>query len=151
MSSKTSSQTYRNALEPLIEQEVQRQVRTLPPQVLQGVVLDDIIAYALNCLPPLYATTQEGWQWQQARAKQELQSQITSAVQQGLMVVHQSPQRNDGRLLGSDKGLFEAQEALVQLSSLLNRPRLSWPELVSIVQRMSAIAEQNAQLSTSEL
>ncbi len=48
----------------------------------------DIAAYALNRLPPLYATTEEGASYQRERAKKELQEpivkQVESAIAQNL-------------------------------------------------------------------
>jgi hypothetical protein len=40
----------------------------------------DIAAYALNRLPPLYATTEEGANYQRQRAKEELQNLIQQQV-----------------------------------------------------------------------
>ena len=42
--------------------------------------LGDIAAYALNRLPPLYATTEEGAEYQRGRAKEELNALISQQV-----------------------------------------------------------------------
>lgn len=49
-------------------------------------VLDmgDIAAYALNRLPPLYATTEEGANYQRQRAREELQELIVQQVEQAV-------------------------------------------------------------------
>ncbi len=44
----------------------------------------DIAAYALNRLPPLYATTEEGASYQRERAKKELQDLITRQVESAI-------------------------------------------------------------------
>ncbi len=44
----------------------------------------DIAAYALNRLPPLYATTEEGASYQRDRAKKELQDLITKQVESAI-------------------------------------------------------------------
>jgi murein L,D-transpeptidase YcbB/YkuD len=44
----------------------------------------DITAYALNRLPPLYATTEEGADYQRQRAKEELQEVIADMVREGI-------------------------------------------------------------------
>jgi hypothetical protein len=44
----------------------------------------DIAAYALNRLPPLYATTEEGANYQRDRAKQELQNLIREQVEEAI-------------------------------------------------------------------
>lgn len=44
----------------------------------------DIAAYALNRLPPLYATTEEGANYQRNRAKEDLQDLISQQVQEAI-------------------------------------------------------------------
>ncbi len=55
---------YRNALEPLVIQEVNRQVERLPAKLLKCVGIEKIkaqaIAYALNRLPAMYDTRERG-------------------------------------------------------------------------------------------
>ena len=82
---------YRNALEPLVTEEVERQLQNLPPKLLKYINPVLVTAYALNRLPALYATSVEGWQRQQQRAIKELQSKITSSVRQGLAAVQRDP------------------------------------------------------------
>ncbi len=132
------SKTYRNAMEPLVVQEVQRQMQQISPSVAQMVNADDVIAYALNSLPSLYATTEAGWQWQQTRAQKELAPQIANAVCQGMMVVHQAPDRHDNRLCSPDSNLFDAQRALTELSTFLGYSNLNWTNLVPAVKHALA-------------
>ena len=81
-------------------------------------VLDvgDIAAYALNRLPPLYATTEEGAKYQRQRAKEELQDLITQQVSAALA-------RNlDRPDFGSERqaiGKSSGGDVLKQVSSLL--------------------------------
>ncbi len=69
-----------NVMEELVLTEAIAQVAEI--QVTSDLSLDvgDIAAYALNRLPPLYATTEEGANYQRQRAKEELQSLIASQV-----------------------------------------------------------------------
>jgi Late competence development protein ComFB len=82
---------YRNVLETLVAQETSRQLMNLPPKLVKYINPAQVIAYALNRLPPLYATSFEGWQRQQKRATEELGNQITTAVRQGLAAVQRDP------------------------------------------------------------
>ncbi|MFB2981443.1 late competence development ComFB family protein [Microseira sp. BLCC-F43] len=82
---------YRNAIEPLVAQEVERQLQKLSPQLVSYINPAQIIAYALNRLPTLYATSEEGWKKQQEKANTELAKEITNAVKWGLNVVLQDP------------------------------------------------------------
>ena len=132
------SQTYRNVMEPLVAREAAKQIQQLPTTVKSQLHVDDVIAYALNVLPSLYATTEAGWQWQQSRAQQEFGSQITAAVRQGMMVVHQAPDRSPDRLCVDDSGLFDAQQALSEVASFLGYPKLTWPKLLPAIQHAIA-------------
>ena len=44
----------------------------------------DIAAYALNRLPPLYATTEEGANFQRSKAKEELDELISKQVEEAI-------------------------------------------------------------------
>ncbi len=85
---------YRNALEPLVLEESQRQLQKLPAKMLGSLkpaqVLAQVVAYALNRLPALYATSDRGWQFQQQQA-QKLRPQIVMAVRQGFAAVQRDP------------------------------------------------------------
>ncbi len=83
----------RNAIEPLVEEEVERQLQHLPPQMVKYIDPVQVLAYALNRLPALYATSEEGWHRQQLRAKQHLSNQIFTAVRQGFAAVQKDPLR----------------------------------------------------------
>lgn len=84
---------YRNAVEPLVVEEVQRQLLELPPQLAPYINPAQVIAYALNQLPPLYATSERGWKLQQQRVQKELHSQLMMAVHQGIAAVQRDPLR----------------------------------------------------------
>ena len=94
---------YRNTLEPAVAREVHRQLQTLPPRLVSYINPAQVIAYALNRLPPLYATSEKGWELQQQRIHTELQAQIVIEVRRGIAAVQRDPfrpatpfrQRND--------------------------------------------------------
>lgn len=76
--------TYLNAMEPLAIAEIQRQMKFMPREVVETINITEAIAYTLNRLPPLYSTTQEGYYWQQQRAKETLMDLITKAASWGI-------------------------------------------------------------------
>ncbi len=82
---------YCNVLEPLVTAEVMRQLAELPPNLVKYIKPEEAIAYALNRLPPLYATSQEGWKRQQEKAQTDLAENIFLAVRQGLAAVQRDP------------------------------------------------------------
>jgi hypothetical protein len=79
--------------------------------------LGDIAAYALNRLPPLYATTEEGASHQRERAKEELQEiirqQVSEAIARNLDRPDFFPER---QVLGKSS---PRDELLSQVSTLL--------------------------------
>lgn len=78
--------------------------------------LGDIAAYALNRLPPLYATTEEGADYQRARVKDELQSLISQKVNEAIARSLDRPEFFPERqVLGKNTG----DEILGQVSALL--------------------------------
>ncbi|HAG84178.1 MAG TPA: hypothetical protein DCL61_24235 [Cyanobacteria bacterium UBA12227] len=84
---------YRNAMEPLAAQEIERQMQSLPEDIIKSINKGEAIAYALNRLPPLYATTQEGWHWQHQRAKETLQPLISKAASWAIRAVQRKPSK----------------------------------------------------------
>ncbi|MCA1993633.1 MAG: late competence development ComFB family protein [Coleofasciculus sp. S288] len=65
---------YFNVMEPLVVQEVQRQLQHLPSQLVKYLNPAEVTAYALNRLPVLYATSVEGRTRQQRRAKNQIET-----------------------------------------------------------------------------
>jgi Late competence development protein ComFB len=78
--------------------------------------LGDIAAYALNRLPPLYATTEEGAEYQRGRAKEDLHvlivQQVNDAIARNIDRPEFFPER---QALGKNAG----DEVLSQVSVLL--------------------------------
>ncbi|ACK64432.1 conserved hypothetical protein [Rippkaea orientalis PCC 8801] len=57
---------------------------TVTEKKLDSPDVGDIAAYALNRLPPLYATTEEGAQYQRQHAQEELKTLICEQVEEGI-------------------------------------------------------------------
>jgi hypothetical protein len=126
------AQTYLNVMELLVVEEVTKQLKHLPPKVANYINQSESIAYALNRLPSLYATSQKGLQQQQDRARKELHTQIVTAVRQALAAVQRDPLRTVAPLkLDEDR---DAQEALRGLKELLGVKDLAWNNLVDVVE-----------------
>jgi hypothetical protein len=75
-----------NVMEELVLTEAIGQVAVVEVKGDSEIRLDvgDIAAYALNRLPPLYATSEEGANYQRQRAKGELMQIIRQQVQEGI-------------------------------------------------------------------
>lgn len=105
-----------NVMEELVLTEAIARVAEI--EATSDITLDlgDIAAYALNRLPPLYATTEEGADYQRGRAKDELQTliaqQVSEAIGRSLDHPDFFPERQAIGKAGGD-------EVLSQVSSLL--------------------------------
>jgi hypothetical protein len=73
-----------NVMEELVITETIAQITAI--EVNSDLQLDvgDIAAYALNRLPPLYATTEEGASYQRERAQTELKDSIVNQVKSAI-------------------------------------------------------------------
>ena len=132
----TSSRTHKNVMELLVTQEVERQRSQLPENLAKYIDPVEVATYALNRLPPLYACSQQGWQYQQLQAQKKFQSQISTAVRQALAAVQRDPIKRSTPLKPSEETeLQEAQAALQALQDLLQQSEVSWQNLVNTVQK----------------
>jgi hypothetical protein len=71
-------------MEELVFTEVVNRVSKIEAKGGFTLDLSDITAYALNRLPPLYATTEEGANYQRLRAQEELMSLILQKVDEAI-------------------------------------------------------------------
>lgn len=105
-----------NVMEELVLSEAITRVAEIQQTSDSSLDVGDIAAYALNRLPPLYATTEEGANYQRQRAREELQSliqkQVTEAIARYLDRPEFFPER---QALGNKNQSSMAS----QLSSLL--------------------------------
>lgn len=73
-----------NVMEELVLSKTLTLVAEVEMTSNQPFDVGDIAAYALNRLPPLYATTEEGANYQKQRAKNELQGLIDQQVRDAI-------------------------------------------------------------------
>lgn len=86
-------ETYKNVMEMLVEEEVRRQLQAVSERLLPYMHVSELTAYALNHLPPLYATSQEGFKRQIVRGKAEFADRISQAVRWAIAAVQRDPIR----------------------------------------------------------
>ncbi|MGL5083829.1 MAG: late competence development ComFB family protein [Microcoleaceae cyanobacterium] len=103
-----------NVMEELILSEAIARVAEIEDNSDKSLDVGDIAAYALNRLPPLYATTEEGAQYQRAKAREELQDLISAQVKEAIT-------RNLDRVAQNQTvlGQVSGKAVLDQVSSLL--------------------------------
>ncbi len=73
-----------NVMEELVLSDAITRVAEIEQTSDTSLDVGDIAAYALNRLPPLYATTEEGANYQRQRARQELQTLIQEQVKEAI-------------------------------------------------------------------
>lgn len=106
-----------NVMEELVLMEVICQVADLEVGEEYRVDAGDIAAYALNRLPPLYATTEEGANYQRQHAEDiELNDLIAQQVEEALARYLDRPQFYPKR---QALGEYRSGKLLKQVSSLL--------------------------------
>lgn len=105
-----------NVMEELVLTEAIARVAEIEATSDCTLDLGDIAAYALNRLPPLYATTEEGAEYQRTKAKDELQALIAQKVDEAIGRNLDRPEFFPERqAIGKNTG----DELLSQVSSLL--------------------------------
>jgi hypothetical protein len=105
-----------NVMEELILSEAITRVAEIEQTSDNSLDVGDIAAYALNRLPPLYATTEEGANYQRQRAREELQNLIQEQVAEAIARYLERPEFFPERQAIISKG---DSNMAGQLSSLL--------------------------------
>ena len=82
-----------NVMEELVLTEAIARVAEIESSSQNSLELGDIAAYALNRLPPLYATTEEGANFQRQTAQGELAELIADQVKAAIALSTSSPCR----------------------------------------------------------
>lgn len=83
--------SYKNIMEILVDEEIDQQTCAWSLEEAQRINRIEVAAHALNHLPPLYASSQEGVTLQYERARQDYLQTITTAVSDALAAVKQIP------------------------------------------------------------
>lgn len=122
-----------NTLENLVAAVADRQISKLEPDIQPKVTLEEVCAYALNRLPPMYATTDNGLKYWRERARVELAGDILATVRQSIIIIAKSPSRFLPPLR-SDKFSNEQEQAIAELKDILQIDDINWRNVVSIIQ-----------------
>jgi hypothetical protein len=123
---------FSNVLEKLVVIVAQHLMRNIPSEIVSQIDMLEIAAYALNRLPPMYATSDRGYKLMRQRAQVELTKEITAQVRQAILKVGRSPKLTKTPLPLA-KFEQEYEQALSELRQILNRPDLTGQNVVEIV------------------
>lgn len=105
-----------NVMEELVLTEAIARVAEIEASSDQVLDVGDIAAYALNRLPPLYATTEEGANYQRQRAKEELLEVIAQQVRDAIARNLAQPELDPTRQI---IGKSSRNDMINQVNSLL--------------------------------
>ncbi|MDA0673557.1 MAG: late competence development ComFB family protein [Cyanobacteria bacterium] len=103
-----------NVMEELVLTEAISRVAEIEANSDATLDLGDIAAYALNRLPPLYATTEEGARYQRDKARAELAELISDQVKDAI-----ARNLNQPEFFPERQTLRKGDDVLGQVSSLL--------------------------------
>lgn len=124
---------YKNVMEMLVEEEVERQLRALPAKTASYINPTDLVAYALNQLPSLYATSEKGLEYQLRQGKEKYVPKICQAVQRSIAAILRDPLRHSVPLQSKSGGA--RREVLHQLRLLLHNDKIDWETLPAAVEQ----------------
>ncbi len=82
-----SQKKYVNIMEDMVAQEVNRKMTLLPENLAKYIKRADVETYALNRLPPLYACSKEGLQFQIKKAQKDYEKKIAMVVSHAFAAV----------------------------------------------------------------
>ncbi|MCY7331500.1 MAG: late competence development ComFB family protein [Pseudanabaena sp. CAN_BIN31] len=126
-----------NVLEEIVFKEIYTQIEELRPEIQPKVKVEEVLAYAINRLPPLFATSMVGWQYQYNYALNQLESQILQLVKYGIKTVLVGDPLHD--LTPLPNHLFiNSAGILYQLSKLFDRRYLRWRDVPILVKELSS-------------
>lgn len=125
---------YKNAMEVLVEEEVARQISGLSSRVASYINQVELVAYALNQLPSLYATSEKGLEYQLSRGRSKFGEQVRQAVKRSLVAIQRDPLRTYVPLQPQQSP--QMREVLHQLRLLLKNDQLNWENLPIAVQKV---------------
>ncbi|ELR97444.1 late competence development ComFB family protein [Gloeocapsa sp. PCC 73106] len=90
----SNPQVIRNVMEVLVAEEVARQICYHSESVTRQINSLEIISYALNRLPSLYASSEEGFTYQKLKGELILKTKIEATVKEAFAAIFQEPYRS---------------------------------------------------------
>jgi Late competence development protein ComFB len=147
---------HRNVMEMLVAEEIERQIVRLPSNIQKFVNPIEVATYALNRLPALYASSQQGFNKQKLKGRSEHSVKITQEVRKGFAAIQQDLLRNSTPLQAEnesqvDKSIKEAQAALQELADYLPEKDLTWKNVIRLVKPILAeLKEQDPEIINSQ-
>jgi hypothetical protein len=147
---------HRNVMEMLVAEEIERQIVRLPSNIQKFINPIEVATYALNRLPALYASSQQGFNKQKLKGRSEHSVKITQEVRKGFAAIQQDLLRNSTPLQAEnesevDRSIKEAKAALQELADYLPEKDLTWKNVIRLVKPILAeLKEQDPEIINSQ-
>ena len=130
---KGSLRAYQNIMETLVQQEINRQTKAMPSKLLKYIDLAEVATFALNRLPPLYASSEQGKLKQSEKGQIKLKNEVATAVRQALAAVQRDPLRTSTPLHPDRDPRYQlAEQSLMQIENLLRRCHILDPSVTHL-------------------
>jgi len=142
-------QGCKNAVEELVVAESTKHINRLSSTVREQISVDDVAAYVLNRLPPMYATTRRGLTQQLKRANSELSREIFQIIGRAILGVKRDSIKVHIPLPPIE--LESEERSLASLQKILGRENLRWRDLPEAVENaLMTVKIKGALLYTHE-
>ncbi|MEM0979788.1 MAG: late competence development ComFB family protein [Cyanobacteria bacterium P01_H01_bin.58] len=141
---------YVNVMENLVFEEAEQQLHGLPMRVRRYIRVEEVVTYALNRLPALYASSEKGWQYQRQLAQQDLRAKIQDAVRQGVVAVQVDPIRLSRPIQITQERDAESEAVLQTLKILFKKPELDWATALQQLHALQQKRQANATPATEK-
>ena len=133
----------RNVMEVLVSEEIDRQINRLPSNIKKFINPIEVATYALNRLPALYASSQQGYNKQKIKGRSEYSVKITQEVRKGFAAIQKDLLRSSTPLTADDgkdleRDIQEAKAALQELADYLPKKDLTWKNIIKLVKPLLA-------------
>lgn len=138
------AKTYINAMEILVEEEVDRRFDQLSKSEKAYLNRMEVVSYALNQLPPMYATSKNGLHYQRQQGREQQAAQIQRAVQHALAAVVRDP------IMSYEPLKFQApaglRDALSRIRAILHAEQVTWETLPYLLALLTRRIPKNHQI-----
>lgn len=128
-------QKNQNVMELLVDEEIQYQLnsRKISAELKVYLNLLEIATFALNRLPPLYASSIEGIEMQKRKAKEKYRQKIEAAVSFGFSAIERDPLKKSHPIESEENDIIkDAKKILPELENVISQEELVW--IVSLME-----------------
>lgn len=135
---------HKNVMEDLVYDEIARQIKHYPKNLAGYINKVEVATYALNRLPALYASSQNGQSQQVQVARKKYKEQVVSAVRRAIAAVERDPLRVSAPIVSDLENHYDLSKTLVnELQTLLQqRNLLDYPNQEVTLENAVAILQK---------